>query len=499
MIFELTDLILILPELIVVSAACLILLLDLFIPRGQKDLLAYFSLLSLGVAFWATYRMALLPLDYAFGGLFVLDPFASFFKILLYLSCAMTILISVRYLDEEGIHLGEYYAFILFATSGMMIMVSGADLITIFLGMELMSISLYILAGFKRHDKFSMEASAKYFVLGSFSSGILLFGISLLYGLTGSTQLHALGEVFASMAQGLPGSVLGGQAAVSLALILVVVGFGFKVAVVPFHMWIPDVYQGAPTSITAFMSVATKAASFAVLLRVLLEALGPVSEIWQVFLIGLSIATIVVGNVVAIVQSNIKRMLAYSSIAHAGYALIGVLVASELGIFSLMVYMVIYTFMTLGAFGVVILVGMSHHSSSGGEAATDEISHFSGLARSSPLAAFAMLVFMFSLTGIPPTAGFIGKLYVFMAAVEAQLVWLAVIGVIFSAVSAYYYLRVVMLMYMKEPLGPVTVVSSPAVKVALWVAVLVTLALGVYPAPLVDYAQSALLGFPGMF
>ena len=498
MTFNFTDLVVILPELVVVGGGCLVLILDLILPKGQKDLLAYLSLMILLLAFYGTYRMATSPSTDAFSGMFILDPFSSFFKILLYLATALTILLSIRYLEVERIHLGEYYAFILFATSGMMVMVSGGDLITIYLGLELMSLSLYILAGFKRYERRSIEAAAKYFVLGSFSSGVLLFGISLLYGLSGTTQLKDMGRVFQNL------QVDGGPA-LFLAMILLVVGFGFKVAAVPFHMWTPDVYEGAPTCVTAYMSVATKAASFAAFLRVFVEALGSIEESWKTLLIVLCVATMVVGNVVAIVQTNIKRMLAYSSIAHAGYALIGLVVGSDLGIFSLMLYMVVYAFMNLGAFGVVILLRKADASGSSGvgersppqaDSGGEEIADFTGLARNHRLAAFVMMVFMLSLTGIPPTAGFVAKFYIFMAAVDAGLVWLAVVGVLLSAVSAYYYLRIVMLMYMKEPEVLVKLTVSPAVTVALWVAVLVILGLGVYPSPLVEYAQSALLNPP---
>jgi NADH-quinone oxidoreductase subunit N len=492
MMFNMTDFLVILPELVVVGAGCAVLILDLVLPKGQKDLLAYFSLMMLVVAFYGTYRMALSPPIYAFSGMFILDPFSNFFKLLLYLATALTVLISVRYLEAERIHLGEYYAFILFSTSGMMIMVSGADLITIYLGLELMSLSLYILSGFKRYERKSIEASAKYFVLGSFSSGVLLFGISLLYGLSGSTQLKDMGKVFQTLPED-------SGAALLLAMVLLVVGFGFKVAAVPFHMWTPDVYEGAPTSVTAYMSVATKAASFAAFLRVFLEALGPIEDSWRVLLIALSVATMAVGNVVAIAQTNIKRMLAYSSIAHAGYALIGLVAGSDLGTFSLMLYMAIYAFMNLGAFAVVILLRGSAPVSGSmiqADSSGDRILDFTGLAKNNRLAAFVMLVFMFSLTGIPPTAGFVAKFYIFMAAVESGLVWLAVVGVLFSAVSAYYYLRIVMLMYMKEPEIQARFTASPAVTVALWVATLVVLGLGVYPGPLVEYTQTALFKVP---
>ncbi|HEX9759178.1 MAG TPA: NADH-quinone oxidoreductase subunit N [Nitrospiria bacterium] len=477
MTFPITDLYAILPELIIVLYACIILVFDPFISNEKKVHLAWTSLLALGLAFFASYRFMSLEIE-AFSGMFILDPFSTFFKFLFYTITAITILMSINYLKLEGVHLGEYYAFLLLATSGMMLMVSGSDLITIYLGLELTAISLYVLAGFKRFEPKSTEASAKYFVLSSFSSGILLYGISLLYGLTGTTHLKGVSAFIVQTEFSGP--------ALILAVILLVIGFGFKVAAVPFHMWAPDVYQGAPTSVTAFMSVGPKAASFAIFLRVFLEAFGGIKENWTALLIVLSVATMILGNVVAISQTNIKRMLAYSSIAHAGYALIGLVVGNQDGISSLLLYLFIYAFMNLGAFGVVILIRR-------GEMEGVEIKDFSGLAKRNPLAALVMLVFMFSLTGIPPTAGFIGKFYIFMAAVQADLVWLAVIGVLLSAVSAYYYLRVVMVMYMQEPEQEFELATSPAMSIALLVAVGVIMAIGVYPDPIVSYAQSSIL------
>ena len=295
-----------------------------------------------------------------------------------------------------------------------------------------MSLSLYVLAGFKRFEARSLEAAAKYFVLGAFSSGILLYGISLMFGVAGSTRLAAIAAAVGSRGLDDPALVV--------ALILLVVGFGFKIAVVPFHMWTPDVYEGAPTSVTAFMAVASKAASFGAFLRVFLEGLGGLKANWYGLFLVVCVATMVLGNVVAIVQTNIKRMLAYSSIAHAGYALIGVVVAGQteaegavrtLGVSSVMLYLAVYAFMTLGAFAVVAMLRK-------GGLEGDEIEDFTGLAKRQPLAAFLMLVFMVSLAGIPPTAGFIGKFYLFMAAVKAGLTWLAVVAVLFAAVSAYY-------------------------------------------------------------
>jgi NADH-quinone oxidoreductase subunit N len=466
----------ILPELIIAVGACAILLVDLVLPTSARVWLAYLSLIIIGTVGAATISLADEHVE-AFGGLFILDPFSSYFKLVLYLATALTILLSIRYLEIERIHLGEYYAFLLFATCGLMLMVSSGDLITIFLGLELAAISLYILVGLNRHELRPIEASAKYFVLGSLSAAIFLYGMSLLFGATGTTQLGAAATALAS---GHGGAVL------LIAMVFLLVGFGFKVAAVPFHMWTPDVYEGAPTSVTAYMSVAMKAATFAVFLRVFLEVFGLFKPHWSAWLIGLALATMLLGNLAAIVQQNIKRMLAYSSIAHAGYAMIGLIVGGELGTMSLMLYMAIYTVMNLGAFGVVILMRRAG-------VAGEQISDLSGLAKEQPAAALAMLIFMFSLAGIPPTAGFVAKFYLFMAAVNSGLAWLAVAGVLLSAVSAYYYLRVVMVMYMKEPAGPIELAWSPSAVTALVVMLVVTLAVGLYPAPLINYTQDAIL------
>jgi len=429
-----------------------------------------------------------------FSELVVIDPYASFWKLLLYVVSGLTILLSLAYLKAERINLAEYYGLLLLSLVGMMVMVSAADLLTMYLGMELMSISLYVLAGFKRAEARSLEASAKYFVLGAFSSGILLYGISLLYGLAGSTRLASITTAVST--GGLDNPTL------ILAIILLAVGFSFKIAAVPFHMWTPDVYEGAPTSVTAFMAVASKAASFGAFLRVFLEGLGGIRADWHDLFLIICIATMVLGNVVAIVQTNIKRMLAYSSIAHAGYALIGVVVASRteaegamqsFGVSSVMMYLVLYSFMTLGAFAVVALLRK-------GGLEGEEIEDFTGLAKHQPLAAFLMLVFMLSLAGIPPTAGFIGKFYLFMAAVNAGLTWLAVLAVLFAAVGAFYYLRVVMVMYMREPEAGVesrpTFAASPIMALVLACALAGVVGLGLFPGPLLSIAVQATLPLP---
>jgi NADH-quinone oxidoreductase subunit N len=482
------DLFAILPELLVVFAACAVLALDPITPSSKKDGLAWLSLGTMAICMGLTAARFGSPTT-AVGGLVVIDNYSCFWKLLLYFVTGLTILLSFPYLKEERIYLGEYYGFILLALSGMMVMVSGADLLTIYLGTELMSLSLYVMAGLKRAEPKSLEASAKYFVLGAFSSGILLYGISLLYGSAGSTQLPAIAAAIAGRSLDDP--------LLLFATILIAVGFSFKLAVVPFHMWTPDVYQGAPTSVTAFMAVASKAASFGAFMRVFVEGLGGVRANWSLMFLLLCVVTLILGNIVALVQTNVKRMLAYSSIAHAGYALIGVVAAGRLApaesssaVASVMLYIALYAFMTFGAFTIIAMLRK-------GGLEGDEIEDFSGLAKRHPFAALLMMVFMVSLAGIPPTAGFIGKFYVFMSAVQAGLTWLAVLALVFAAISAYFYLRLVMVMYMREPeavtaLSP-RFVSSPALSIVLACAIAGVVFFGLYPDPIVNLATQAAL------
>ncbi|MFO0706874.1 MAG: NADH-quinone oxidoreductase subunit N [Nitrospira sp.] len=484
------DLFAILPELLVILAACAVLALDPITPPSRKDGLAWLSLGTMAVCMGLTAARMSDPTT-AFGGIVVVDAYSCFWKLLLYFVTGLTVLLSFSYLKEERLYFGEYYGFVLLALAGMMVMVSGADLLTIYLGTELMSLSLYVMAGLKRTEPKSLEASAKYFVLGAFSSGILLYGISLLYGAAGSTQLTAIATALSGRSLGDP--------LLLVATILIAVGFSFKLAVVPFHMWTPDVYQGAPTSVTAFMAVAAKAASFGAFVRVFVEGLGGLKANWSAIFLLLCIGTLVLGNIVALVQTNVKRMLAYSSIAHAGYALIGIVAAGRLdgraapsGIASVMLYIALYAFMTFGAFAIVAMLRK-------GGLEGEEIDDFSGLAKRHPLAALLMLVFMVSLAGIPPTAGFIGKFYVFMSAVQAGLTWLAVLALVFAAISAYYYLRLVMVMYMREP-GEVTAMSprlvmSPTLSIVLACALAGVVLFGLYPNPIVNLAAQAALSF----
>jgi NADH-quinone oxidoreductase subunit N len=483
MTFSAADLFLILPELLIIMAACIVLALDPVLRVANKDGLVWLSLGTLAVCMGLTASQIQAPTT-IFSGLVVIDAYGAFWKLLLYFVTGLTILLSHSYLKEERLYFGEYYGFVLLSLLGMMVMVSSSDLLTLYLGTELMSLSLYVMAGLKRSEPRSLEASAKYFVLGAFSSGILLYGISLLYGATGSTRLPEIAVAISG--RNLDDPLL------LFATILLTVGFGFKLAVVPFHMWTPDVYQGAPTSVTAFMAVAAKAASFGAFLRVFIEGLGGLKANWAAMFLILCLATLILGNIVALVQTNVKRMLAYSSIAHAGYALIGVVatghIGSSSGIASVLLYLSLYAFMTFGAFAVVAMLRK-------GGIEGDNIEDFTGLAKRHPVAALLMLIFMVSLAGIPPTAGFIGKLYVFMSAVEAGLPWLAAVALIFAVISAYYYLRLVMVMYMREPTDLSStsprMVMTPSLSIVLACAVAGVVIFGIYPNPLVNFAIQA--------
>jgi NADH-quinone oxidoreductase subunit N len=461
----------ILPELVLTAGALIVLIADVLLPRGSKAL-AWVTLLAIGATFASLAPFGSTRVEVAHG-LLAVDQFALFFKIVFLAAAAMTVLMSIRYLEIEGASPGEYYFLILCATLGMMIMAGGIDLITIFVGLETMAVSFYILVGFIKPNQRSNEAAVKYFLLGAFSLGILLYGMSLMYGLSGTTNLRPMATAFAGQEH---------DPRLVLAVILVVAGVGFKIAAVPFHMWAPDVYEGAPTPVTAFLSVGSKAASFAMLLRIFLEGLPLMNADWRLLFEGLAIATMTVGNLAALTQTNLKRMLAYSSIAHAGYLLIGVVVGTTRGVTAMMIYLLIYSFMQLGAFIVIIILQRR-------DVVGDELKDFSGLSVWHPFAAFAMLMFMLSLGGIPPTAGFMGKLWLFGAAIDAGYVWLAVIAVLNSVISLYYYIRIVVFMYIKPQGAGSEVKTTPALGFALAVALVATLILGVYPRLLFELAE----------
>jgi NADH-quinone oxidoreductase subunit N len=414
----------------------------------------------------------------AFYGLVAADKFSIFFNILFLLICGITILLSVNYTQLGGRGQGEYYSLLLLSTFGYMFMAAGSDLITIFVSLEILSLAVYILSGFIRENLKSGEAAFKYFLLGAFSSTIFLFGIAHVYGTVGDTNLESIA---AYLAKGGPSPLF------LVAMGMLIVGFGFKMAVVPFHMWTPDVYEGAPTSVTAFMSVGTKAAAFAAFLRVFLGFMEPLQTEWVPIIWTMAVATMVVGNVVAIRQQNIKRMLAYSAIAHAGYILVAVVAGNSLGSSSILYYLAIYSFMNLGAFGVVLIL---EREQEGNLLVTD----YQGLAYQRPVLGLAMAVFLFSLAGIPPTGGFIGKFYLFRAAVSAGHIGLVIIAVLCSAIGLYYYLRVIVYMYMYEPEkeaieGRIPVLSA----VALIIAAIVVIQMGVLPDWFLNQAQLSAL------
>ena len=463
------------PEIFMTALALIVLITDLF--AKKKGFLAALSIIGVtGVALSMVGSSGT-----TFGGMFISDGYSSFFKLIFLITVVLAVLISVKYISIERVNFGEYYSLILLSTLGMMIMASAADLIVLYLGLELMALSTYILAGFIRHDIKSNEAALKYFLLGAFSSAFLLYGISLIYGLTGTTDIYAIASYISEKG-------LIGNPALSLSMALFAVAFGFKIAAAPFHMWAPDTYEGAPTSITAFMSVGPKAAGFAVLGRVFMIAFASIKIEWAMVLIPLSILSMGIGNIVALAQTNIKRMLAYSSIAHAGYALIGIIVANNEGLASMMTYLMIYAFMNMGAFAVVIMLRTEGFKG-------DNITDYEGLSKTHPFLAALMLIFMFSLTGIPPTAGFIGKLYVFMSAINAGYTWLVLVAVVFSVISAYFYLRIIMYMYMKEPKIEVATSQSGTLVAALGVTTVAVLVIGVFPSFLVKLAKAALSGF----
>jgi NADH-quinone oxidoreductase subunit N len=413
-------------------------------------------------------------------GMFILDGYAFFWKLVFLIATALTVFLSVSFIEEGGYRAAEFYSLILLATTGMLLMASGYNLLSIWISLELMALSSYILAGYFKRERRSNEAALKYFVLGALSSGILLYGISLLYGTTGTLGLPEL-------AQRLVPVTLEGNLLVGVGWTLMAVGLFFKVAAVPFHVWTPDVYQGAPTPVTGYLAAASKAASFAILVRIFYQGLAPLVIDWQIVVAAVACLSMIWGNIAALTQTNVKRMLGYSSIAHAGYILVGVLAASETGLWAAMFYLLAYSFFTLGAFGTVILLERREYA---GETYSD----YAGLAQRAPFLAAVMLVFLLALTGIPPTGGFFGKIYLFAAAIESGWTWVAVIGVLTSAISLYYYIGIAVQMYLKDSEQDTPVpLRAPALVAALGFCAGVTVLLGLLPGFVVDFARASLL------
>jgi NADH-quinone oxidoreductase subunit N len=480
-----SDLYTILPTILLVAWACLLLLVDLFIPRNRKAWTALLAAVGLAAALGVTLAQAGLDLS-AFGGMVVLDGFSSFLNVLFLVSGLGAIAIAYGYLKRMGLERGEYYTLILFSLSGMLLMSQAADLIIVFLSLELLSIPLYVLSAFARPRIESEEAGIKYFLLGAFATGFVVYGIALVFGATGSTSLS--GIISAVNLSAFPGGVYS-PLLLTIGAALILVGFGFKVAAVPFHMWTPDVYQGAPTSVTGFMAVGAKAAGFAALLRIFVTALPSLNLDLVPVLWGLAALTMVVGNVIAISQTNIKRLLAYSSIAHAGYILMAFVsfgnpkVAPD-AVASALFYLVTYAVTSFGAWAVVI--ALEKLDSKG-----LEINDFAGLGRKRPLLAAAMTIFMLSLTGMPPTLGLVGKFYLFRTAIEGGFIGLAIIGVLTSLISAYYYLRVVVTMYMRD--GDPETAREPWLDFTWALSAVATVVLSFLPAALFTWASGAVL------
>ena len=462
------------------AGTLLIMLLEIFPPRPGSNRGALVALASLLAAAWAVWRVRDVERT-LFEGMLMHDGFTVFFTLLFCGIGAIAVLLSWDYVKRTRINQAEYYALLLSATLGMIIMAASNDLITIFLGLELMSLALYVLVGFQRQRLDSNEAAMKYFLLGAFASGFLLYGIALLYGATGTTNLNRMAAFLAD-------SPLIGNPLLLIGSLLLLVGFAFKVAAVPFHMWTPDAYEGAPTTVTGYMSVGAKAAGFAALLRVVLLALPDLQLDWKPILTWLAILSMTVGNVTALLQNNLKRMLAYSSIAHAGYVLIAVGAGGPEGGAAALFYLTAYSLMNLGAFGLLALLGR-------GAEERVMISDLAGLGFRQPFLALAMTVFMISLGGIPATAGFMGMFYLFSVAVKANLIPLVIVGVLNSVIAIFYYLRVTVAMYMQEPQGePVPVSWTLPAVVGVLVALALTLWWGIQAQALLVQAQRSVLG-----
>ncbi len=450
---------------------------DSAVPTGDESakwwMLALLLITAVAVigASWAAQS---LTLSAAFSQMFALDAFSIFFKLLFIVVIAMVTLLSDDFLRESRYSTWEYYSLLGFALCGMMFMASGMNLISIWVGLELMSLSSYILAGYYKNEEKSTEAAMKYFILGAVSSAILLYGISLIYGVCGSLNLLDIAKAM---------STLISNDALMFGIMLLGAGLCFKVGAAPFHVWTPDVYVGAPTPITAFLSTASKAAAFAIFARIFYVALHDFHLDWSNVLATVAALSMIVGNLAAITQSNIKRLLAYSSIGHAGYVLLGIIAMSAIGIRGILVYTLVYVFATLGIWATVLM--MRRHEYGG-----EEIDDFEGLSRRAPFWAFAMVIFLLSLGGIPPTAGFIGKYYLFAAAIQAGYGWLAIIAVLMSAVSIFYYFKIVVAMYLREGREAEVVMSRP-LQVVGAVALAVTLVLGVLPAPLISQVEQS--------
>jgi NADH-quinone oxidoreductase subunit N len=467
----------VIPVICVTLAGLFAMLAEAFRAKGEKmpiGGLAIIGLVGAGVA-----SVLLWNRNTSSFGVVTADNFSLFVNLVLVVIGILTVLVSEPTLERDGLPAGEYYALVLFAIVGMMLMAQAVELLLLFLALETMSIAVYVLTGLRRDQANATEAAFKYFLLGAFASSFFLYGIAFIYGVTGTTHLERAGAAIAAQSMGDSPMLL-------LAVGLLVVGFGFKVAAVPFHMWSPDAYEGAPAVVTGFMSAGVKAAAVAAFARVFLSALGPLVDDWTPVLWLIAAATMIVGTVVGVSQTSIKRMLAYSSIAHAGYLLVAIIAANDIGKASLLFYLAAYAVTNVGAFGIIALLGSR-------DQANDELRDYAGLGRTHPGIAVLMTIFLLSLGGFPPTAGFIAKWYTFSAAVSQGYYWLAIIGVLSSVVSVYFYLRIVVMMYMSErDARPVPPPVRGVAMAALIASVIAVLYLGVLPAQVISWAEQSI-------
>ena len=473
--FNAGDMIRFLPEIILTVMGTLLMILDPVLHRRSSSAFGNLSLLTLIAALIASVY-AYTQAGPAFGGMLIIDGFATFFRVLVIVVGILTILPSYRFLSVQDAETSEYHALLLFSIAGQCVMVSANELIMIFIGLEISSIASYVLAGYLRDDKRANEAALKYFLLGSFATGFFLYGVALIYGATGSVNLAMVRAAVTSL--NAPSPVFVGVAAA-----LMFVGLAFKVSASPFQVWAPDVYQGSPTPIAGFLSAGPKAAAFAIFLRIFMTAFEPLGSSWVPLVWISALLSMTIGNFAALLQSNVKRLLAYSSIAHAGYVLVALTARSDVGTAAAMFYLAAYAFMNIGAFAVV-----SHLSGKGER--YQSVDDFAGLAQKQPVTAALLTIFLLSLIGVPLTGGFFGKFYIFKAALESHLVWLTVLGLLNSAVAAYYYLRILVMMYMHEPSEAATKAEplSPGLSAALILPAIGTLFLGIFPTWVLDFA-----------
>ncbi|MEJ2141430.1 MAG: NADH-quinone oxidoreductase subunit NuoN [Gammaproteobacteria bacterium] len=474
--FEIPNMMLAMPEMFILTMACVILVFDLFVSDSNRILTYGLAQLTLVGAFFLTISDYSSSTMFTFNGTFIRDPMSDLLKVCIYLAALVVFLYAKDYLRQNNIFKGEFYVLGLFGVLGMMIMISAHSLLTVYLGLELLSLSLYAMVALKRDSMMASESAMKYFVLGAIASGMLLYGMSMIYGVTGTLDLAVISQHVTEIKD---------HIILVFGLVFLLVGVAFKLGAVPFHMWVPDVYHGAPTAVTLYISSAPKIAAFAMLMRLLVDGLSGLHEQWQGILIILSVLSMGLGNIVAIAQSNIKRMFAYSAISHIGFLLLGVLTGTEAGFAASMFYVLVYVLMSMGGFGMVILL-----SRDGFEA--DNLSDFKGLHTRSPWYAFMMLILIFSMAGVPPFLGFWAKLSVLQQVVSSGLIWLAVVAVIFSIIGAFYYLRVIKIMYFDEPEDSTPLMCSVDMRAMITTNSILVLVIGLFPGDLMALCISAI-------